>query len=133
MTPDELRLRTKRFALRVIELSKVIPQSTAAARIICKQLIRSATSVGANYRACCRAKSQADFSAKAAIVEEEADESGYWLELLVEAGLITASAARLLIQEAEELTRIMRASRMTARGNAYRQHRATALQAIANP
>lgn len=90
MTPDYLKNRTKQFGLAVIRLVESLPKSLTAG-IIGKQLLRAATSVGANYRAVCRARSKADFVAKLGIVEEEIDESGYWLELLVEANLIKQS------------------------------------------
>jgi four helix bundle protein len=87
MNADELRQRTRAFALRIIRLVEALPQ-TRSAEVIGKQLLRCGTSVGANYRASCRAKSQADFVAKMGIVEEEADESIYWMELLVESDLV---------------------------------------------
>src|SRR5947207_15435942 len=85
MDNDDLRPRTKAYALRVIRLVESLPRNRTA-DVIGKQLLRSATSVGANYRAACRAKSPADFTAKMGIVEEEADESLYWMELLIESG-----------------------------------------------
>jgi four helix bundle protein len=87
MTPEELKVRTKAFALRVIKLVDAMPRSLAA-QVIGKQLLRSATSVGANYRAANRAQSHADFAAKLSIVVEEADETVYWLELLTESRLL---------------------------------------------
>jgi four helix bundle protein len=83
MTPKELQARTKAFALRVIRLFDALPRS-APSQVIGRQLLRSATSVGANYLAACRAQSHAEFAAKLSIVVEEADESLYWLELLQE-------------------------------------------------
>lgn len=121
MTPEQLKTRTKRFALQVIALTEQLPTYSKAADVIGKQLIRSATSVGANYRACCRAKSQADFASKAATTEEEADESAYWLELLEEACLLPVEPVTPLLNEANELTKIMRASRETAGGNVSRR------------
>jgi len=112
---EELKGRTKQFALRVIRLAEALPR-TQTGRVIGNQLLRSATSVAANYRAVCRARSQADFVHKLGIVEEEADESLFWLELVVEANLIPASRVEELIQEADELTAIFVASRKTARG-----------------
>ena len=79
MTPEELRTRTKRFAARIIRMHSALPR-TPAARIIGDQVLRSATSVGANYRAACRARSRAEFIAKLGIVVEEAEETVYWLE-----------------------------------------------------
>ena len=84
MNSDELKARTKQFALRVIRLVESLPRGRTA-DVIGKQLLRSGTSVGANYRAACRAKSTADFISKMGTVEEEADESLYWMELLIEA------------------------------------------------
>ncbi len=113
MTPDELKLRTKAFALRVIRLAEVFPR-TPTAGVIQRQIVRSGTSVGANYRAACRARSRADFAAKLAIAEEEADETLYWLELLADSGLIKAEQLSELQREASELVAIMTASRKTA-------------------
>ncbi len=86
MTPEELKNRTQSFALRVIRLVGALPRHTAA-QAIGKQILRSATSVGANYHAACRARSRADFAAKLALVEEEADETLYWLELMAKSGM----------------------------------------------
>ncbi len=113
MTPDYLKSRTKQFGLAVIRLVESLPKSLTAG-VIGKQVLRSATSVGANYRAVCRARSKADFVAKLGIVEEEIDESGYWLELLVEANIIRQAAATRLLAEVNELTAIVVASRRTA-------------------
>ncbi|MBL7065876.1 MAG: four helix bundle protein [Anaerolineae bacterium] len=115
MDKEELKGRTKQFALRVIRLIEALPR-TQTGRVIGNQLLRSATSVAANYRAVCRARSQADFVHKLGIVEEEADESLFWLELVVEANLMPVSRVEELIQEADELTAIFVASRKTARG-----------------
>src|SRR5262245_33129291 len=88
--PDgDLQRRTKQFAMRIIRLVERLP-NTRTADVIGRQLLRSGTSVGANYRSACRARSPAEFCAKMGIVEEEADESGYWIELLVESGLVKA-------------------------------------------
>ena len=114
MTPGELKTRTKSFALRVIKLVAVIPHGRPN-DIIAKQILRSATSVGANYRSACRAQSRADFAAKMAIVAEEADETLYWLELLGESGLVKAERLKDLIKEADELVAIVTASRKTAK------------------
>jgi four helix bundle protein len=113
MTPDELKRRTRAFALRIIRLAEVLPR-TQTASVIQKQIVRSGTSVGANYRAACRARSRADFAAKLAIAEEEADETLYWLELLAESGLIKAEGLTELRREAHELVAIITASRKTA-------------------
>src|SRR5262249_28331356 len=87
MTSDELKGRTKRFAVTVLKLSDEFPKSIAG-RVVANQLIRAATSVAANYRAACRARSRAEFASKIGNVEEEADESAFWLELSNEAGLL---------------------------------------------
>jgi len=116
MNPTELKQRTKTFALRIIKLTRTIPKSDDAGRIIAKQIIRSGTSVAANYRATCRARSKAEFVAKIGTVEEEADESALWLELLVESGIVSERKLAALLQEANDLTAIMAASRKTATG-----------------
>src|SRR6266852_310466 len=107
--PDELRARTKKFALRVIKLYRSLP-SGRDAQILGQQLMRSGTSVGANYRAACRARSKAEFIAKLGIVVEEADESQYWLELLEESGILRKKQLESLYQEATELTAIFTAA-----------------------
>jgi len=114
MTKDELIKRTKRFAVSVIKLVESFPKTTPSF-IISKQLIRSSTSVAANYRAALRAQSHAHFISKISIVEEEADESLFWLELSVEVDLISSEKANSIIKEANELTAIFTASRKTAK------------------
>lgn len=114
MTPDELKDRTKQFGLRVIRLVESLPK-TKTATVIGNQLLRCATSVGANYRAACRGRSKAEFIAKLGIVEEEADESAYWLEMLIEAKVLKPDLVTQLHAEAEELTAIMAKSRQTAK------------------
>ena len=114
MNEEDLKKRTKQFALRVIRLVEALPR-TRTAQVIGNQLLRSATSVAANYRAACRARSQADFVYKLGLVEEEADESLFWLELVVETDLMPATRVQDLIQEADELTAIFVASRKTAK------------------
>jgi len=109
----EMKSRTKQFGLRTIRLIGALPNSIAG-RKIGEQLLKSATSVGANYRAACHARSKADFVSKLGIVEEEADESAFWLEMIIEAGLMSKNRVQSLFVEAEELTRIMVASRITA-------------------
>lgn len=115
MTETELKDRTKAFALRVIKLIDALPNTTPG-RAIGAQLVRSGTSVGANYRAACRGRSKAEFISKLGTVEEEADESAYWLELIVDGGLLPKHRVDPLWQEATELTAIMTASRITAKG-----------------
>ena len=112
----DLKARTKQFALRVMKMVDALPR-TIQGRAIAKQIIRSATSVAANYRAACRARSRAEFIAKIGIVEEEADESCFWLELIIDSGLLTEDRIRPLLSEAGELVAIMAASRKSAIGN----------------
>ena len=114
--PRDLRIRTKEFALRVIRLVNSLEYGKST-DVIGKQLLRSGTSVGANYRAACRGRSTAEFIAKMGIVEEEADESVYWMELLVEGKLVRAELLDELIHEANELVAIVVASIKTAKGN----------------
>jgi four helix bundle protein len=116
MNEPQMKHRTKQFALRVLRMADELPTSRTG-NAIANQIVRSSTSVGANYRALCRAKSRADFINKTSIVEEEADESGFWLELIVDAGLMTATRLKPLLQQAGELTAILVASRKTAIAN----------------
>lgn len=109
MDRNEFQKRTKAFALAVIRFVESLP-ADATRSLLTRQLLRSATSVGANYRAACRARSTADFVAKLGIVEEEADESQFWLELLQESGLVKVEAVESLIREADELTAMIVAS-----------------------
>ena len=112
----DLKARTKQFALRVMKMVDALPR-TIQGRAIAKQIIRSATSVAANYRAAFRARSRAEFIAKIGVVEEEADESCFWLELIIDSGLLTEERIRPLLSEAGELVAIMAASRKSAIGN----------------
>jgi len=114
MTPKELKDRTKRFAVDVIQLCRELPV-TLDGRTVGQQLIRCGTSVAANYRASCRARSRAEFIAKLGTVEEEADESLFWLELAVDSKLVTAQRAQALLKEADELTAIFVSSIKTAK------------------
>lgn len=114
MNDAELKERTKQFALRVIRLVDALPRRMVA-DVLGRQLVRSATSVAANYRSACRAKSRADFISKMGTVEEEADESVLWLELIVDAGLVPATRLAALRVEADELTAITVKSFRTAR------------------
>lgn len=113
MDETELKQRTKGFALRVMVLAESLPK-TLAGRVIGNQLVRSGTSVGANYRAACRGRSKAEFVAKLGTVEEEADEAGYWMELIIEGKLMDRKRVEPLLQEANELVAIMAASRKSA-------------------
>lgn len=97
-------------------MSRAIPKNDDAGRVITKQILRSGTSVAANYRASCRARSQAEFISKIGTVEEDADETALWLELLVESGIMPARKLSALLDEANELTAIMAASRKIASG-----------------
>lgn len=113
--PNDLKDRSKSFALRVLKLVETLP-NTLSARTIGGQLVRSATSVPANYRAACRGRSNAEFIAKLGIVEEETDESAFWIEMLVDAGIVKAELVSELLDEADQLTAIWVASIKTARG-----------------
>jgi four helix bundle protein len=112
----DLKRRTKAFALRILKLVDVLPKTTAG-RALASQIVRSGTSVAANYRAACRAKSSADFIAKTGLVEEEADETLFGLELLEESELVTAAKLTAIKQEANELIAVTVASIKTARRN----------------
>jgi four helix bundle protein len=112
---ERLQGRTKRFALRIIALYRALPRSEEA-RILGKQLLRSGTSIGANYRAACRARSRAEFVAKLGVVLEEADESAFWLDLMQEAQVFQPEKPQDIIQEAQELVSIFVASVRTAKG-----------------
>ncbi len=114
MNEQQFKTRTKQLALRVIRLVESLA-TTKTADVIGKQVLRSATSVGANYRSACRAKSTADLIAKLSIVEEEADETLYWLELLIESRLITAEKLNNLMQETSEILAMTVASIKTLR------------------
>jgi four helix bundle protein len=113
---NDLKLRTKRFALDAIKFCSQLPNKMEF-QVISRQLIRSATSVAANYRAVCRAKSKPDFINKLFIVEEEADESEFWLEMLAELRSSDKTELARLSNEASQLTAIMVSSKKTARGN----------------
>jgi four helix bundle protein len=111
---QELQERTKWFAVEVIRLVEALPK-TQTAEVLGKQLLRSATSVAANYRAACRGRSRAEFVSKINVVEEEADESEFWLELLVEANVVARERVLGLLKEAGELTAIFVATGRTAK------------------
>jgi four helix bundle protein len=119
MNEREMIARTKRFALRIMKLVDALPK-TIQGRAIGNQIMRSGTSVAANYRAACRARSKAEFIAKLGTVEEEADETTFWLELIVEGGLLTAIQVDSLATEAGELVAITAASKKTASGRLAR-------------
>jgi four helix bundle protein len=109
----ELQSRTRRFALRILVLIDRLP-NTIGGRVVANQLARSATSVGANYRAACRARSRAEFASKLGIVAEEADESLYWLELIRDGNFMAEKDVASLLSEADELTAIFTAGRRSA-------------------
>lgn len=115
--PEQLRDRTKAFALRVIRLYRSLPYKTDT-HVLGKQLLRCGTSVAANYRAVCRARSKAEFIARMGIVVEEADEAILWLELMTESGIVSSAKTEALLKEANELTAIFAASQRTARNAA---------------
>ncbi len=114
MDKEAMKQRTKAFALRVIRLVESLPKGRTA-DVLGRQLLRCGTSVGANYRAACRARSTADFIAKMGIVEEEADESLFWMELLIESGIVKPERLESLMNEADELLAITVASINTAK------------------
>ena len=116
MTADESKLRTKRFALRVISLVAASPK-TIEGRAIANQLVRCGTSVAANYRSACRARSRSEFVAKMGVVLEEADETQLWLELIIESKLVPVRRVEPLLDEASELVAIFVASRKSALSN----------------
>jgi four helix bundle protein len=116
MNEHELQQRTKQFALRVMKLVAALPKSIEG-RAIANQLVRSGTSVGANYRAACRARSKAEFIAKLGVVAEEADESAFWMELIIDGNLIDKERVESLLKEADELVAITVASRKSALAN----------------
>ena len=122
MTNHELKERTMDFAVRVLTMVDALPKTTAG-KTVGNQIARSGTSVAANYRAALRAKSDADFINKITIVLEEADESGFWIELAERARLLPSKRLKALLQEAEELTKIFNATRATTKRRTARSHK----------
>jgi four helix bundle protein len=116
MKSAELQQRTKGFALRVLKLIEQLP-NTIGGRVLANQVARSATSIGANYRAACRARSRAEFASKLGTVAEEADESLYWLELIRDGNFVPEKKLASLVSEADELTAIFTAGRRTSSNN----------------
>jgi four helix bundle protein len=112
-----LKTRTKTFALDVLAFLRTLPK-TQEASDICRQLLRSATGTAANYRSACRSRSHSEFVARIGVALEEADESSFWLEILIEGHLATASTAERLLEEAAQLTAILAQSKLTAQRNA---------------
>ena len=123
MSFEDLRKRTKLFGLRIIEMAESLPR-TSPSFVITRQLIRSGTSVGANYRSACRARSHADFIAKLGIVEEECDESLYWMEMLVESELVGPEKVRDLMKEGTEILAVIVSSRKTAKSRSVAKKKA---------
>ena len=111
---QQLKDRTKTFALRIIRMAEVLPK-TRSANIIANQILRSSTSMAANYRAVGRARSKAEFIAKIGVVLEEADETVFWLEMLADSGIVSLEKLKSLEQEGNELMLIFSASRRTAK------------------
>lgn len=114
MGPEELRNRTKSFAIRVVKVYKSLPHH-ADAQVLGKQLLRCGTSVAANYRAACGARCRAEWVAKIGLVVEEADESVFWLEMLTDCGIVPSERLKELLSEACELSALFTASQKTAR------------------
>jgi four helix bundle protein len=116
MTNKELKDRTQKFALEIIKFVDKLPNRKSS-DVLGRQVLRSACAVGANYRAACRAQSYQHFISKISIVEEESDESLFWLELITKAGLMSENEAKHLLKEADELTAIFTAARKTSKAN----------------
>jgi len=115
MNPEDMKARTRAFALRVIRLAESLP-NTPTAKVIRNQMLRCGPSVGANYRAACRAKSKPDFVSKMGTVEEEADETIYWMELLIDAEIVKRPRIADLLDEADQILSIVITSIKTAKG-----------------
>jgi four helix bundle protein len=113
MNKEELKERTKKFALRIINLVKALPKNNVGF-VVGGQLLRCGTSVASNYRAVCRSRSRAEFISKLGVVIEEADESAFWIEIIIEAELVDQKLVENLLKEANEITAIMVASRKSA-------------------
>src|SRR6059058_6463850 len=132
MNPQELKERTKRFALRVMRLVDALPKS-AKGRALASQLARSGTSVAANYHASCRARSRAEFISKIGVVEEEADETALWLELIIDDKILPQKKITPLLNEANELVAIMAVSYISAsRKNSTRTRKSQSESVIIN-
>ena len=124
MTEQDMITRTKKFALRIMKLVGALPK-TVQGSAISNQLMRSGTSVAANYRAACRARSKREFIAKLGTMEEEADESAFWLELIIEGRLLPGKLITPLLQESSELVAIAAASKKTAASRFFQSQLAT--------
>ena len=116
MNQNDLKNRTQDYSLRIINLVRALPNNKEG-RVIGNQILRSGTSVGANYRAVCRARSNAEFAAKLGIVIEEADETAFWLEIIIKSKLMKKSQIKPLLGETDEIVSIMVASRKTSKKN----------------
>jgi four helix bundle protein len=112
--PEELRDRTKAFAIRIVKLYRLLPR-TAHSQVVGKQLLRCGTSVAANYRAACRGRSRAEWIAKIGLVVEEANETVFWLEMLSDCGIVSSQRCEDILKEARELSAIFTATQHTAR------------------
>jgi len=119
--PEILRDRTKKFAIAIVKLVRIFP-SNQESKVLGNQLMRSATSVAANYRAVCRARSKAEFISIICIVIEEADETVFWLEMITELSILTQEKTGELLKEANELVAIFSASNQTARGKRKKEN-----------
>ncbi len=131
MDRDELKQRTKQFALRVMRLVDALPNSVKG-RARASQVVRSGTSVAANYRAACRGRSRAEFIAKIGVAEEEADETALWLELLIEDQLVKQAKVQSLLDEAKELVAIFAATYISAQKNTAQNGTTVRKSAIRN-
>ncbi|MCY2955169.1 MAG: four helix bundle protein [Planctomycetota bacterium] len=127
MQEVDLKRRTKQFALRAMQLAASLDRSITG-RTLANQLVRSGTSVGANYRSACRARSKAEFISRLGVVEEEADESAYWMELIIEAGLMPENRVKMLLNEADQLVAIVVASRRSVRRSASFENRKSKIE-----
>jgi four helix bundle protein len=126
MNAEDLKKRTKAFALRILRLAAALP-NTIEGRVIRGQLVRAGTSVGANYRAACRGRSTAEFVAKLGVVEEESDESAFWLELIIEGKFLTQRVVEPILREAYVLVKIMARSRLSASRSLRKTNRQSAI------
>ncbi len=118
MDREELKRRTKAFAIRIIRFVGTLPANTIA-RTLGQQLLRAGTSVGANYRSACRARSRAEFISRIGVVEEEADETLYWLEIITEAGIVKSDGVSQLMAEADELVAIFTATGQSTKASGW--------------
>jgi four helix bundle protein len=113
MTPEEMKARTRKFAVRVLKLADSLPR-TPSGRTLARQIAASGTSAAANYRSACKARSRREFIAKIGVAEEEADETQFWIEMIVEANLIPKKRVDPLYNEAQQITAMFASSRKSA-------------------